>query len=1100
MPVVAISIGTGMFLVLTFYGYQFFRYQRDMVSGETLTHITAMCEDISDQDARFTEVRLAELRAKADIAMVYPKLEQGVSLTAGIAGQMQIPAEGIQPGDPRLDAEKLEWCTTEPIAGSAWVVISRQVFEKLGGSVRNGEPHPSTLTLRVARKKDGREEQLEVPVTLSGILKRQKTDRAYIPQGLARRLDKYASHRIDTLDEKHSPSKRAEYDCAYAYVRAGSKSRLAADAEYLNIEMSPTGQVEVLVADNLPIWGLVSGSGEYKVRRSDLDALASSVPGTESYPEFTATLQTPFGKATVAALLDDDPRWSSVSGGMPAKGILIAKDERHRGRAVGTSPAEAVVGSVCEALPVESDFICSREALAWLQFRPTESRDVDRDTLLVTESPTAARAMADAGLEVRCESSMAWRIYMLASHPPATPSQTNAAPLTGSVEAAPMAINQRLADVASASGATGSEASGLAAILNAAKPAQSGFVDDGILSVEYGLWGKGKAVLQGRAVPDGLFEILAMKDHIRYAPDESVPCILVGQLPEDIRGRQLSADGRRLRVCSTSSHLAEKPLRTMFWLPKSASNVLSAPRSSRLLAVWGRWDQVMDAERQLEQRGLLDRLLASDGPASFWSYARESENQAAAELSATGGTVGYAKLWVSSTTSGRIATVVEQRGLRASRVQELLRAHRRMTLMDKVAFCDAVFEANETRYIDGACRELRYSISTPSPLGYKVLSEAVLDMGQRLHALVPMRKESWDRYSIADKSTDDGRVADSLIRVIAMTKPTFAAAEPFVRVDGTVGKTAVPLIGTTTGDPLQFAAKVCRGGWVPDGSAPAIVLPSGVAPIGSEGENPIGQFVQVKFQREDPVTDRAESLAMALQVVGLTETESAYIPVGLARDLYRWGRNECLFNATKGTFETPMEMYERRGFIRANVVAASADAVEPLVRWLESEGYRTESSLGNIAGLKQLGKSLAIIVLIFSIGTLMTAAITVLVTALMNVNSKSWEIGLLKALGVGDREILSIFLIQALLISVAGFLGAGFIAGFIEPLLFRGWLAAVFGNGISDVIRGSIAGPENWFLGGIAFAVAIGFSLIGMAFPAAKACRVIPVEALNNRE
>jgi len=1088
-PVLAITIGTGIFLILTFYGYGFFRYHRDLISSETLTHITAMCEDISDRSIRFTEDRLAELNHRDDIAVAYPKIEQGVSLSAGIAGQIHIPAEGIDPNDPRLHSDKFEWIAAETMSDDPWIVVSRQVLYKLGGAIQDGELRPSSFVLKVARRKDGRDEQLELPVTIRGVLKRQKMDRAYIPLELALRIDQYTSHKINALsDDDSAVSGSADYEYAHAYVRAENKSRLKEDAEYLNVKMSATGSVEVLVADSLPVWGVIQGVENKEV----LEPVTSAVPGAKCYPEHTATLRTPSGSITVVALSDDDPRWDLVPGGIPQTGHLIAKNVSHRGLNLIHRPFGIQVETVCESLPVTGDLVCSHETLGWLHFNPAADDSVKHETVLVTDSIATAQAMRAVKLDVHCDQPTAWRIFSVKNQPVSN-SVPAAAAMSDEPEASGlMAINQRLTDLPD-TGAVSVKIPEWTGVIRSASPARVGIIEKGTLAVEYGNGTRGTAFLQTRIIPDELFQIMTNDADHREDRDKEIPCLLSGRLPGGLRGCKLTVGDKRLDMVSFS--VFEKDTSFALWVPESAVDGLISNRVEHAVAVWGAWDHVLDAEQRLADVKYIGQLLSRGNPSRFWTVAPASYREFVDQIAATDPGVRHANLWTSSTDFERIATIAEQDGLSDSVVGNLLSEHRRQTWLDQETFCAEVFRENAGKYMKEALRFPRYAVCVPSPLGYQVLARHAANQGAPLEGVTAIRKEVWERYRITDKSTDDGRVADSLLRVVGMTKPTFAAAEPFLSIAGEFGTSEMSLVGTSESDPLQFDARVQAGRWVSDGDVPEIVLSSAAGEAAL-----VGQYVQVKFQREDPVTHRTEDLAMALQVVGVADGATGYVPATLVRNLTRWARNECVFNTTQGTFETPMEMYERRGFIRANIVATDAESVEPLVQWLETEGYRTENGLGELAGLQQLGRSLAIIVVFFSVGALLNAAISVWSTTAMNIDSKSWEIGLLKALSVGDREILTIFLIQGMIIGFTGFIGAVGLAALVEPLFLRSGLASVFGSGISAVIQGSILNPGNWFLIAAAFGVSLGFSLAGMAVPALKACRMLPVEALSRKE
>jgi putative ABC transport system permease protein len=117
--------------------------------------------------------------------------------------------------------------------------------------------------------------------------------------------------------------------------------------------------------------------------------------------------------------------------------------------------------------------------------------------------------------------------------------------------------------------------------------------------------------------------------------------------------------------------------------------------------------------------------------------------------------------------------------------------------------------------------------------------------------------------------------------------------------------------------------------------------------------------------------------------------------------------------------------------------------------------------------------------------SLAVAGVGIMNVMLVSVSERTREIGLLKALGAGRRQILAAFLAEAVLISSAG--------GLLGLLV--GWLAV---RAFVVLYPALPATPPPW-------AVAAAFSLsvaVGAAFgvlPARRATRLDPVAALAGR-
>jgi putative ABC transport system permease protein len=115
--------------------------------------------------------------------------------------------------------------------------------------------------------------------------------------------------------------------------------------------------------------------------------------------------------------------------------------------------------------------------------------------------------------------------------------------------------------------------------------------------------------------------------------------------------------------------------------------------------------------------------------------------------------------------------------------------------------------------------------------------------------------------------------------------------------------------------------------------------------------------------------------------------------------------------------------------------------------------------------------------------TLMGAAIALMNIMLVSVTERTKEIGTRKAIGARSKTVLNQFVIEAIVICQIGGLG-GVILGI------------TMGNLISSMIGGSFIIPWNWI--GLALAVCTVVGLSAGIWPAYKASRINPIEALRH--
>ena len=250
-----------------------------------------------------------------------------------------------------------------------------------------------------------------------------------------------------------------------------------------------------------------------------------------------------------------------------------------------------------------------------------------------------------------------------------------------------------------------------------------------------------------------------------------------------------------------------------------------------------------------------------------------------------------------------------------------------------------------------------------------------------------------------------------------------------------------------------------------------MVLGSGLVEDLFEEANPIGQKVKVNY----------EGRIYMFEVVGLMQEkgrtiagqldDQAYIPLSLAMD--------------KMTSSHYVSTYIAQAISSERASNAVSELENFMVKFLDDEDqeqFRIISqdelleTVSNVTGTMSmmLGGIAAISLLVGGIG--------IMNIMLVSVTERTREIGIRKALGARNKHILSQFLMESLsLISFGGMIGIGF-----------GWVAAYF---LSQY------GQWPLVISTLSVGLAFGFALfIGIFFglyPAMKAARMNPVEALR---
>ncbi len=233
-----------------------------------------------------------------------------------------------------------------------------------------------------------------------------------------------------------------------------------------------------------------------------------------------------------------------------------------------------------------------------------------------------------------------------------------------------------------------------------------------------------------------------------------------------------------------------------------------------------------------------------------------------------------------------------------------------------------------------------------------------------------------------------------------------------------------------------------------------------------------------------------------LRIVGIVESEPAagfggigngrvLIPLSVAETLRPAQAND-LRDILRGSSAKP-------GYASLTVRAKGPSQVEAIESTIKSMGFSTFSLLDATRNLRLFFAVFDLLLGIFGSLALAVAALGIINTLVMAILERRREIGVLKALGAADSDVRQLFFFEA---GVMGLLG-----GFIGVGL--GWFigrAVTIGTNI--YLKRQNLPPANVFsvpwwlvLGAIAFAIVA--SLAAGIYPAARASRLDPVEALR---
>ena len=1132
LNVAAVALAAGYILVLGFYGASIHRYQGELLERALPTKVVAAMPDVTDSRLRLTSERIAELGRMEGVQLAYPRVELNVRVSVDGSRAVDLPAEGTLPGDPSLAGERMLWGGGVSDSEAREVVLAKALLGKLGGYLSEAAgPTPAELTLEVSRSIAGRAEVQRHQLAVVGVLKHQDTDRIYLPVELLTTLDLWCTHKIDALGgaRSFSGARRLRAPHGYAYVPAGSADAVEAEAAALQVTAEPAGELTVLDA-NGTVWAAVERPDGEPLSEEDLARVAAATGRARLHPVQLAE----YAGHSTAALSSIDPRWRACppehgpdSGALLAAGSDVPPEVHGRVAAVAPAPAAAA------GFAVDAELTGSAETLRRLFFEPRESDGVQPFCLVETDDPAAIAALAGLrGAAPRHGEELGWSFFRDPGEPFAW---------------------QDAAALVEALAASGGLAAGTWSEGAVTGRAQSEG-PEGTVARE-GRWPL-------RRVPAAFYRRLLGPPAAGLSEAElAAGCVFVTALGAHAP-RALRLGGVRVPVARVIEIEGAADSLWMPRLPGAGTEAAEPPAGVLAWGSWGAvarlaaapeipwWSPEPGASRRPRfaaalLRGRSAEVLERLGQAGAAALVTELP---AVRVRAQGGGQRSLVLVSEREAFGVAPDVMHQRGDGSAGVLSATLALEDWSSPELRVILRESFPPSLAVVPEGIFRAAAYAASThstplPGSVRHDLAFEDPVDFvsarreleaaGLTLRPLTPLRERALLRYRVADETSDDGLVGSDLVRVLSMSPPTFAGARLVKSLEGELEGAAEPLpvAASPPADPERFAHPPLAGHWLrptADRGEGQVVLPAAVlarqpaggaqadpADPGDPGDPPdsadpatppaadtfadvLGRSVFVRFSRQRP-TGGEDSLAIPLEVVGVSEAPEAYVPLELLAKVEAWREGALLFNESHGTFESPAEVTLRNGWVRCNLFAADVASVPPLVASLQAMGYRTEDRLADQEGLRRLGRILVFIVGFFVLGCVVNASITVLVATMMNVKSKIFEIGILRAHGVRVREVVGIFASQGLTIGLLAFLVAAAAVFALEPPL-RTPVRQAFAVEPGTVLVGSPFDGGLWWLSTAALLVAIVFSFCGVVLPAAFACRLSPVEALRRRE
>ncbi len=232
---------------------------------------------------------------------------------------------------------------------------------------------------------------------------------------------------------------------------------------------------------------------------------------------------------------------------------------------------------------------------------------------------------------------------------------------------------------------------------------------------------------------------------------------------------------------------------------------------------------------------------------------------------------------------------------------------------------------------------------------------------------------------------------------------------------------------------------------------------------------------------------------MELRVVGVVERERAVFAANPSLQAFL---PQKLIEQQVDSYrkQAPMLAAMAAGFTPIHVRLHDARELDRIEKEIKGLGFRTVSIASIISNMRRAFVVVDLLLALIGSVALAVASLGIINTMVMAVLERTREIGVMKAVGAEDGDIRRIFLTESALIGAAGGVGG---------ILLAWGLGRAMNYGANLYIARQGFRPENLFhipfwLVGAALAFALVVSIVSGLYPAGRAARIDPAQALRH--
>ncbi len=313
-------------------------------------------------------------------------------------------------------------------------------------------------------------------------------------------------------------------------------------------------------------------------------------------------------------------------------------------------------------------------------------------------------------------------------------------------------------------------------------------------------------------------------------------------------------------------------------------------------------------------------------------------------------------------------------------------------------------------------------------------------------------------------------------------QPTRAISADYIQAgDGT--KFVIGVGSLIAGQSIQLEA-----GTAPDDDAtePQLVLPvSFVEPMGlGDAESAIGQTVSIAITDSERTQHIVEATIVGVAEEGLASpTGASLVP------------NTALSDELFDTQNIGVPADEVQRYAQASVFfdpAATDEEISALKDRLADAGFTGATVADQLGMFKTVIDGIVLVLNAFAVIALLAASFGIVNTLFMSVQERTREIGLMKAMGMGNGRVFTLFSLEAAFI---GFLGSAI--GVIIAMLAGSALSSSLSTSLLSDLPGLTLIAFDPVSIAVIILIVMGIAFLAGTLPAARAARADPVDSLR---